>query len=184
MKSKKRKLICQKTRMGKRIKVIFKGIDWALFIGFCFLAGHFMKNVIDEYQAKKTSFTQSLEPITKLPTVVLCLESDYAWVYGSEVNISYMAQNNDVSLKENQKYDLIDDNEVVEFNQFDGKCFKINSTLMEPFEQSHSREITIHITEDMPKPKYIPYSRDYYPQYYFNLGIFWVNFYLVKDAVY
>ena len=109
MKSKKRKLICQKPRLGKRIKVIFKGIDWALFIGFCFLAGHFMKNVIDEYQAKKTSFTQSLEPITKLPTVVLCSESPYSWVYGTDVKISYQAPYDFVNLNVNQKHDLIDD---------------------------------------------------------------------------
>ena len=30
----------------------------------------------------------------------------------------------------------------------------------------------------------IPHSRDYYPRYYYNLGIFWVNFYLVKNVVY
>ena len=35
-----------------------------------------MSNVIKEYQAKKTSFSQSLVPISELPTVVICL-GDY-----------------------------------------------------------------------------------------------------------
>ena len=147
MKNMKRKLICQKPRLGKRMKQIFKGLDWTLFVGFCLLACHFMNNVIVEYQAKKTSFTQSLEPITKLPTVVICLESEYSWVYGKEVNITYETPHTDVSLEENQKYDLKDDHEVVEINQYDDQCYKINSTLMEPFQQSHYRVIYIQITE-------------------------------------
>ena len=147
MESKKRKMICQKTLLGKRMKVIFKGLDWTLFIGFCILAGHFMNNVIVEYQAKKTSFTHSLEPITKLPTIVLCLESGYTWKYGTQVNILYQTPNTFVSLKENQKNDLRDDHEVVEVNQFEVRCYKINSTLMEPFEQSHYRVIYIQMTE-------------------------------------
>ena len=147
MKTKKRKCICQNPRLGKSIKVFFKVVDWVLFIGFCILACYFMKNVIDEYQAKKTSFTQSLEPITKLPTIVICLESSFNWLYGKEVNISYRTPHTEVSLEENQKYDLRDDNEVVEVNQYDGKCFKINSTIVKTFEQSHYRIIQINIIE-------------------------------------
>ena len=157
MKSKKRKLICQKTRMGKRIKIFFKGIDWALFIGFCFLAGHFMKNVIDEYQAKKTSFTQSLEPITKLPSVVLCMKSSLDWTYGIHINISYWGNHDHIfDMIENKRYLLQDEAEVVEVNQFGAECFKINSTIMQPFEQSHSRTIALSLIE---------YDAEYMPKY-------------------
>ena len=161
----RRIFVCQKPRLlGEQIMIIFKVIDWVLFMGFCFLAGHFMKNVIVEYGAKKTSFTQSLEPITKLPTVVICLEkeNDFIWVYGKEVNISYMTPNKGwFSLKENKKHDLRDDNEVVEINQFDDNCFKINSTLLKPFQQSHNRWIDIQTTEN--DTKYMP---DYIKVYF------------------
>ena len=93
MNTKKRKCICQNPRLRKSIKVFFKVVDWVLFIGFCILACYFMKNVIDEYQAKKTSFTQSLEPITKLPTIVICLESSFNWLYG-KIKISGFCGNN------------------------------------------------------------------------------------------
>ena len=156
MKSKKRKLISQKPRLGKRIKAIFKGLDWALFIGFCFLAGYFMNNVIIEYQEKKTSFTQSLEPITKLPTVVICLQTYSTWMYGRDINISYETPHTFVSLKEKEKYDLKIDNEVLEVNQFVFNCFKLNSTLVKPFEQSHFRKIYIKITD---------YGAKYMPEY-------------------
>ena len=156
MKSKKRKLICQKPTLGKRIKVIFKGLDWGLFIGFCILACHFMNNVIYEYQAKKSSFIQSLEPIDKLPTVVICFESKYTWFYGKHVNVSYETPNTFVHLKDYLKYDLSDDNEVVEINQYNSKCIKINTTLVEPFQQSHYRKIYIKVQE---------YDAKYMPDY-------------------
>ena len=113
MKVKKRRSICRKPTLGKRIKVIFKGLDWTLFLGFCFLAGHFMNNVIDEYQAKKTSFTQSLEPIKKLPTIVICLKSKWWWLYEKEIIISYQTPHNSSNMKENHKHDLKYENEIV-----------------------------------------------------------------------
>ena len=142
--------------LGKHIKLIFKIFDWAVFVGLCFLAGYFMNNVIVEYQAKKTSFTQSLEPIIKLPTVVICLESEFAWMYDKYINITYWTPNTIVSLIENQKYELKDDNEVVEVNQFEQRCYKINSTLVKPFEQSHFRWISIQI---------VNYDEEYMPKY-------------------
>ena len=69
MKSKERKLDYSNYN-------IFKGLDWALFIEFCILAGHLMSSVIDHYQEKKTSFTQTLKPITKLPTFAICITSE------------------------------------------------------------------------------------------------------------
>ena len=72
-----------------------------------------------------------------------------------EVNIIYETPHTYYSLKENQKYDLKDDHEVVEINQFDDQCFQINSTLMNQIEQRHYRMIYIQMIEpdedDMPE---------------------------------
>ena len=70
------KRLCRKTIWTRRINVIFNSIDWILFLGFSILAAHFMIGVIDQYQEKTTSFSQSLEPITKMPTIVMCIEGD------------------------------------------------------------------------------------------------------------
>ena len=52
-----------------------------------------MSNVIKEYQAKKTSFSQSLVPISEHPTVVICLEesdTDYVFEYGKEIEFKFV----------------------------------------------------------------------------------------------
>ena len=53
------------------IDVFFKGLEWLLYIGFSIIAMLFMKNVLEQYQAKNTFMGQTLEDITKLPTIVL-----------------------------------------------------------------------------------------------------------------
>ena len=65
------------------LDVLFKGIEWLLHIGFSIIAIVFMKNVFEQYKAKDTFMGQSLEDISKLPTIVLCLETEYAWDYTS-----------------------------------------------------------------------------------------------------
>ena len=55
--------------LGHRLDVIFKGIEWIVYICFCILAGIFMVDVIAEYRASETFMSQSLKPITKLPTI-------------------------------------------------------------------------------------------------------------------
>ena len=89
MKAKKKSKVTNKAMLGNRLRVIFKSINCILFVLFCVLAGYFLTNVIDQYQAKKTNLAQSLEPITKLPTIVFCLKSDMTWIYGENIKISY-----------------------------------------------------------------------------------------------
>ena len=80
--------------LGHRLDVIFKGIEWIVYLCFCILAGIFMVDVIAEYRASETFMSQSLKPIAKLPTITLCmtptLEDKFPqWVYQSDVRLDY-----------------------------------------------------------------------------------------------
>ena len=130
----KRKLVCKKAKIAKRINVVFTGIDWILFLGFSILAAHFMIGVLDHYQAKTTSFTKSLEPITSLPTIVMCIETG-ARIYDFEklVKLSYIAEGSKVvkidNVKENEIYDLKGANEIMQVIQVEEKCIMLSSNL-------------------------------------------------------
>ena len=138
----------RKLKFRKTFRFIFKTINFTLFVGFCVLAGYFMTNVIDLYQEKKTNLAQSLEPITKLPTIVFCLKSDMDWVYGKNINISYEGSNFEVNhLQEFKRYFIQEANETVQVVQFSDECFKINSTLISPFKQGDDRLIKLNILE-------------------------------------
>ena len=129
--------------LGNRLRVVFKSINCILFVLFCTLAGYFLLNVIDQYQAKKTNLAQSLEPITKLPTIVLCLSSQ-SWIYGQNINISYGGVTFEYDIFEADKqYHLEEGNEIVQVVQFDEQCLKINSTLTSTFKQGDERYFLI-----------------------------------------
>ena len=70
------------TQFKQKIGVIFKLAEWLIYLAFCIVAGLFVKDVLDQFQAKATFMGQSLKSITKLPTVVFCLQSKYDWKYG------------------------------------------------------------------------------------------------------
>ena len=84
---KRKKLVCKKAKMATRINVIFNIIDWILFLVFSILAAHFMIDVIDQYQDKATSFSQSLEHITKMPTIVMCIEGNIIPITARKSNL-------------------------------------------------------------------------------------------------
>ena len=54
MKSKMKSKVTNKSMLRSRLRVFFKSINCILFVLFCILAGYFLTNVIDHYQAKKT----------------------------------------------------------------------------------------------------------------------------------
>ena len=75
MNIKKRSTIQKKVTSEKRIDALFFMIEWLIFIAFCILAALFVKDVWHQYHAKETFMAQSLLPIRRLPSIVLCLES-------------------------------------------------------------------------------------------------------------
>ena len=145
--------VTKKSMLGNRLRVVFKSINCILFVLFCTLAGYFLLNVIDQYQAKKTNLAQSLEPITKLPTIVLCLSSQ-SWIYGQNINISYEVGSFWLDILEaGKQYHLEEANEIVQLVQFSEKCLKINSTLTSSFKQGDERyfHISTHQLNDSEK---------------------------------
>ena len=108
--AKEKKIRSNKIILGRNVNIFFAAVDWILFLGFSILAAHFMIDVIHQYQTKATSFSQSLEPIAKMPTIVMCIEGDIISKYGKEIKLDYYAEGRlfayKEKLKENRTYVL------------------------------------------------------------------------------
>ena len=119
--------------LARSIDLFFSAVDWTLFLGFSMLAAHFMINVIHQYQVKATSFSQSLEPIAKMPTIVMCIEGNIISKYGKEVKLDYYAEgrffDKKQKLKENRTYTLTAVNETFRALQVQDKCIMLESNL-------------------------------------------------------
>ena len=133
------KSVCKKSTMAKRIGTIIIIADWILFLGFGALASHFMLSVIDHFQAKTTSFSQSLEPITKLPTILMCIEGSRIFNYSKLITLSYSNQGRYYekieNIKENEIYHFKHGNETFQVVQAQDKCLKLESNLTSPYQQ-------------------------------------------------
>ena len=125
--------------MVRCMKVIFIAIEWTLFLGFCFVAVYFGNSVFDDYQAKTTSFSQSLEPITKLPTISMCIEGSRIFNYSKLITLSYSNQGRYYekieNIKENEIYHFKHGNETFQVVQAQDKCLKLESNLTSPYQQ-------------------------------------------------
>ena len=53
---------------------------------------YFMLQTIESYSMSRANMAQSFEPITKLPTLVICHNSRYLLEYGIHLNISYQCE--------------------------------------------------------------------------------------------
>ena len=147
-----KKLLCGKARMAQNINVIFKSIDWIFFLSFSILAANFMIDVINQYQAKATSFSQSTESITKLPSIVMCIEGNQISNYSNEIHLNYAAEGkykfykNDI--KENHEYDLNQVNETFRVFQVLDKCLMLESNLSLPYKYG-KRWITLKFKKSL-----------------------------------
>ena len=92
-----------------------------------------MKDVIVQYQSNQSSFAQSFEPISKLPTITICfrdLNFDYNQL--SAMNLykikyqSHMKENGIQDLSSTDKdYFFELTNETVRVEQISVSCFKV-----------------------------------------------------------
>ena len=118
----------QKAMSFKRVEVIFTGIEWLIYISFCIIAGIFMKDVLDQYQAKDTFMSQSLESITKLPTLVICDEAHADWSkFDGKIEMQFGFFINDFHTLEDHKPLKIEGGYEVFFEQFSKSCFKVKT---------------------------------------------------------
>ena len=113
----------KKVKYGKRIAIIFNVIEWSLYIVFSILAALFMKDVWDQYQIKETFMGQSLEPMTKFPSLTLCLKS---FSYKDMGKIRVAKDGYYKTLKENETlYGLDENNSSVILHQVSSGCFRL-----------------------------------------------------------
>ena len=71
---------------------VFKTVEWTLFFGLCLISFLFMREVLEKYLSKDTSFKQYEEPISEHPTITICLNaytSKKKMYFGKDFNISY-----------------------------------------------------------------------------------------------
>ena len=134
--------------MGKRIKIAFKVLDWIIFLGLFGVALYFTVDAIEIYNLKRTAMSQSFEPITQLPTIVICWDSKYNIVYKDHVSIwhysTYHENNyNLLELGEEKTYKSNKTKETVLLQQAHLSCFKISSKLEMPPRPKDSRWINV-----------------------------------------
>ena len=80
-------------------------MEWSLFIVFSVLAALFVKDVWVQFQAKETFMGQSLEPMTKLPSLTICTRPSWShsWSYSEGIiKINTFINRTWKTLKENE----------------------------------------------------------------------------------
>ena len=115
----------------------FKFIEWILFFGLCALSGIFMGGVLDKFFSRKTSFTQSEEPIKEYPTLMICLVKPESrkteYEYDSDFRIEYETPHSisPTVLKEGAKTNIYRGisylNKIQTYKM--GNCYKITTVL-------------------------------------------------------
>ena len=161
--NKKRSSKPKMTLKSKRIDFVFRMVEWLIYVGFTILAGLFMKGVLNQYQSKNTFMAQSFEPITRMPTIVICFNSKHHWKYDEEVTISYRitGYHDKVVLKQHEIVLLQEDGQSVVLEQFTFNCFRLNSSLKSAITTIKNRYIYIEFEKDL-KNKLLPPSVHFY----------------------
>ena len=138
--------------LGRNVNIFFAAVDWILFLGFSILAAHFMIDVRANYQEKTTSFSQALEPITKMPTIVICIEGDPITNFKEDVKLDYNAEARYIiskkNVKENKRHVLKDVNETFQVYQVQDKCIMAESNLTSPYKHG-TRQIRLKFEKEM-----------------------------------
>ena len=62
------------------MKILIRVLDWIIFLVLFGLAVYWTVDAIEKYNLKITTMSQSLEPITQLPTIVMCWDSKYYYI--------------------------------------------------------------------------------------------------------
>ena len=139
----------QKALQSSWITIISKSIQWIVFIVLCLIAGLFTKDVIQQFEAKDKFMGQSLKNITRLPTVVICLDTSWPLTLNKDFGIRYevtMMTNAYHDLEyyiwlEEKKSNFMENvNETVMVERIGERCFKVNSTIDSTYQQFRKRD--------------------------------------------
>ena len=52
--------------------ILFKALEWFLFLGLCIASLYTMWDVLNKFQSQKSNFFQYEEPIKEAPTITIC----------------------------------------------------------------------------------------------------------------
>ena len=150
MKCKKKNNISKREAFDDKVHFIIFGIEWLVYLGFCFLAGYFMKDVLEQFQAKETFMGQTLKPITELPTVVICM-NDGTWHFNEDVKLIYRVDGGGEKqlMTENVSLLLPEENESVIFQQISQSCLKISSQVGKALKRGSGRRIYIEFNTEL-----------------------------------
>ena len=118
----------KKEQCGKRVKVFLVTLEWSIYIGFCILAFLFVKDVLNQFHAKETFMGQSLKPISKLPTISFCLNTNETISEDDLIVQSKDTEGEFKTLTENKTLHFETLNETIALERMTHHCFKINAT--------------------------------------------------------
>ena len=68
---------------------LFTSLEWVLSIGLCIVACWFASDVMDQFVARKTSFSQHEEPMTEYPAIIIQFPLKPSEVNFSDIKIKY-----------------------------------------------------------------------------------------------
>ena len=76
-----------KNLYSNRIDILCRGIVALIYITCFVISGILMKNVIEQFQTKDTFMSQSFQPMTSMPTIVVCMNNG-TWIYEQDFIIA------------------------------------------------------------------------------------------------
>ena len=139
----------------------FKVLEWFLFLGLCYTAAYFSHTVVLQFFRGSTSFAQSEQNITELPTITICFSAfgsytKTAYEYGLDFKIDYLlrAENRVAStfLIEGKDTTLL--GEILSFNKIIseamGNCYKLSYiSFKNPMAYEYS-QLMIYFNQSIP----------------------------------
>ena len=147
--------------------IYLKIIEWILFFGLCGLSAVFLWGVLDKFNSRKTSFTQSEEPIQDLPTIAICFskpdsrKTEYKYEQDFKIEYKILLGNQSLYginfLKEGKKSTAL--GEIIYLQKmvtrYLGDCYKISSILSDHQLIKYGTRIFLHfnksiVDEDLP----------------------------------
>ena len=130
------------------MKTTIRVVDWIIFLVLFGLAVYWTVDAIEKYNLKRTTMSQSFEPITQSPTIVICWDSIYHYVYKDHFSVWY--QSNLFGIEKGAHLLELDEEktfnktkETVLLQQSQLSCFKISSKLEMPPKPEDSRWIQV-----------------------------------------
>ena len=132
----------------------FKVLDWVIFAFLFGIAIYFVQDAITIYILKRSSLSQSFQPITKLPNFVICWDSHYTYKYDVHYYFVYDYKH---ILKMDEFTYINDTDETVHVEQVRYECFKISSYTSTALKPGASKVIHVKFNEDLDSV-YLPFA--------------------------